>query len=186
MPRFSPSWIQRVRAHNAGMKVCFSAIPAYGRVFPMVPLAAAAGQAGHQVSFAASNDFQQRLPVPVLQGVPEGMTLHQAAAEARAETRDRSDPMAWPKAMFGGVMHRHVVPRLLDHWKHVGPPDLVIPKPSIPADSSPPAPTSAGRTQEAGVEPAANLAPGPSRTPAPETRRSPISKRSAHPSRQTP
>lgn len=111
---------------DGAVKFCFSAIPAFGHVFPMVPLAAAAAEAGHRVSFVASSDFQKRLPVPVLQGVPEGLTLHVAEQEARAELGDRSDPMAWPKAMFGVVMPRHIVPRLLDHWEHDGPPDLVI------------------------------------------------------------
>ena len=57
------------------MRVCFSAIPAYGHVFPLVPLATAAAAAGHEVSFVAGAEFDGRLPVRVLPGVPEGMTL---------------------------------------------------------------------------------------------------------------
>ena len=54
------------------------------------------------------------------------MTLHDAEEQAKAEIRDRTDPFAWPTAMFGVVMPRHIVPRLLDHWKRDGRADLVV------------------------------------------------------------
>ncbi len=108
------------------MRFTFSAIPAYGHIFPMVPLAAAAVAAGHEVTFAASSRFAGRLPGRVVQGVPEGMTLGDAEREAAAEVRGRSDPFAWPTAIFGTVMPRHVVPRLLNLWAQEGPPDLVV------------------------------------------------------------
>lgn len=108
------------------MRIMFSAIPAYGHVHPLVPLAVAAVSAGHEVTFAASGQFAGRLPLPVIQGVPVGMTLHDAEQEAKAELRDRSDPLAWLSAMFGVVMPRHVGPRLLDHWDQQGLPDLVV------------------------------------------------------------
>ena len=108
------------------MRICFAAIPAFGHVLPMVPLASAAAAAGHEVWFVASSQFSGRLPVPVLQGVPEGMTLHDAEVEARAEIVDPQDPFAWPRAMFGVVMPRHVRPRLLQQWERDGLPDLVV------------------------------------------------------------
>ncbi len=108
------------------MKITIAAIPAYGHVFPLVPLAIAAAEAGHEVAFAASDAFAGRLPVPVFDGVPGGMTLHDAEIEARAEVRDHSDPFAWPTAMFGIVMPRHVRPRLVEHWRAYGVPDLVV------------------------------------------------------------
>lgn len=91
-----------------------------------MPLAAAAVAAGHEVTIAASDQFSGRLPAPVIQSVPPGMTLHDAETEALAEVRDRTDPFAWPTALFGVVMPRHVRPRLLDHWSAVGAPDLVV------------------------------------------------------------
>jgi UDP:flavonoid glycosyltransferase YjiC (YdhE family) len=108
------------------MRVCFSAIPAYGHVFPLVPLATAAAAAGHEVSFVAGAEFDGRLPVRVLPGVPKGMTLRDVEAEAHAEIRDPSDPFAWPKALFGVVMPRHIKPRLLRQWEEHGRPDLVV------------------------------------------------------------
>ena len=82
----------------------------------MVPLAAAAVAAGHEVTFAASSRFAGRLPGHVVPGVPEGMTLADAEREAAAEVTDRSDPFAWPTALFGTVMPRRVVPSLLEIW----------------------------------------------------------------------
>jgi hypothetical protein len=108
------------------MRITFAAVPAYGHVFPMAPLAEAAAVAGHDVVFAASDDFADRLPVPVLQGVPEGLGIDEATVEAKAELTDREDPFAWPKAMFGVVMPRHTRPRLLAHWEAAGLPDLVV------------------------------------------------------------
>lgn len=108
------------------MRIAFAAIPAYGHVFPMVPLAAAFAGAGHEVTFAASDEFATRLPVPVIQSVPEGLSLHDVEPEAKAEMTDRTDPFAWPKALFGVVTPRHVVPHLLTAWDGDRRPDLVI------------------------------------------------------------
>jgi hypothetical protein len=112
------------------VRICFSAIPAFGHVLPMVPLAAAAAAAGHEVSFVASAHFDGRLPVPVWSGVPEGMTLQDAEEEVRAELHGATglvdDPFAWPRTMFGVVMPRHIRPRMLRHWARQGRPDLVV------------------------------------------------------------
>lgn len=43
------------------MKVVFSALPAYGHIFPLVPLALAARDAGHDVLFATGADFRSVL-----------------------------------------------------------------------------------------------------------------------------
>ncbi len=108
------------------MRISFCAIPGYGHIFPLVPLAVAAVAGGHEVSFAASSLFAEQLPGRAVQGIPEGMTLGDAEREARAEIQDPSDPFAWPTALFGIVMPRHVVPRLLADWAQAGRPDLVI------------------------------------------------------------
>lgn len=57
------------------MKFCFAAIPGHGHTFPLVPLAAAAQAAGHDVLFLSRDDFAGRLPVPVIGGVPADLTL---------------------------------------------------------------------------------------------------------------
>jgi UDP:flavonoid glycosyltransferase YjiC (YdhE family) len=108
------------------MRIAFAAIPAYGHVFPMAPRAEAAAAAGHEVTFAADAAFADRLPVPVVQSVRPGLTLHEVEEEAKAEIRDPSDPFAWPTAMFGVVTPRHTIPYLLDAWSGDGRPDLVV------------------------------------------------------------
>lgn len=108
------------------MRVTFSAIPAFGHVFPLVPLASAMAAAGHDVTFAASSDFAGRLPGRVVQGVPEGLTLAVMRREAASEMGDRGDPFAFSRALFGSVMPRYMVPRLLDDWAQTGLPDLVV------------------------------------------------------------
>lgn len=108
------------------MRITFASVPAYGHVLPMVPLATAAAEAGHEVQVGASAAFAERLPVPVFDGVPAGLTLQSAEAEARAEVTDPSDPLAWPIALFGIVTPRYVVPHLLAHWGRHGAPDLVV------------------------------------------------------------
>lgn len=108
------------------MKFCFAAIPGYGHVFPLVPLAAAAQAAGHDVLFICGDAFAGRLPVPVLSGVPAGLTLHDAEQEAIAAGGDRGDPFWFPRAMFGTVMPRHVVPRVREEWARHGRPDLLV------------------------------------------------------------
>lgn len=108
------------------MRFCFAAIPAYGHVFPMVPLAAAAQAAGHDVRFSCGERFAGRLPVPVISGVPAGLTLHDAEQEAFAVAGDRGDPFWFPRAMFGTVMPRHTVPRIRAEWAEHGRPDLLV------------------------------------------------------------
>lgn len=76
------------------MRITFAAVPAYGHVFPMVPLAAAAAAAGHDVTLVASDDFRDRVPVRVVQGVPEGLGIDEATAEAKDELGDRTT--RWP------------------------------------------------------------------------------------------
>ncbi len=43
------------------MKILFSTRPAYGHVYPLIPLALTAREAGHEVSFATTGSFLHRL-----------------------------------------------------------------------------------------------------------------------------
>lgn len=108
------------------MKFCFAAIPGYGHTFPLVPLAAAAQSAGHDVLFVCRDDFAGRLPVPVTGGVPADLTLQAAEREAVAAAGDREDPLWFPRAMFGTVMPRHTAPLLRELWETDGRPDLLV------------------------------------------------------------
>lgn len=48
------------------MRILFTALPAYGHVFPMIPLSIACQDAGHEVAFATGLPFTDRLPVPTI------------------------------------------------------------------------------------------------------------------------
>jgi hypothetical protein len=54
------------------------------------------------------------------------VTLHQVEEEAQAEIRDRSDPLAWPTAIFGIVSPRYTTLMLTEAWEGEGRPDLVV------------------------------------------------------------
>ena len=43
------------------MKILFSTRPAYGHVYPLMPLALAAREAGHDVRFATTGQFLDKL-----------------------------------------------------------------------------------------------------------------------------
>lgn len=84
------------------MCVAFAAIPAFGHVFPMAPLAQAAAEAGHEVTFACDVSFADRLPVPVVhggEGQPRAARIGRRAirgtepewAQSRAEAPSASD-----------------------------------------------------------------------------------------------
>ena len=45
----------------AGLKLLFSTHPAYGHVYPMMPLALAARAGGHDVEFATTGAFLSKL-----------------------------------------------------------------------------------------------------------------------------
>ena len=71
------------------MRITLAAVPAYGHVLPLVPLALDAARAGHEVTFAASDEFSGRLPVDMIENVPRGMALHDAEQEALGEIATR-------------------------------------------------------------------------------------------------
>jgi UDP:flavonoid glycosyltransferase YjiC (YdhE family) len=63
------------------VKVLFSARPAYGHVYPLMPLARAARDAGHEVSFATAGAFLSKLRVLGFPSHDIGITLDQAFEE---------------------------------------------------------------------------------------------------------
>ena len=52
--------------HTVHVRILFTALPAYGHVFPLVPLASACELAGHEVAFATGQPFTDRLPVATI------------------------------------------------------------------------------------------------------------------------
>ena len=63
------------------MRILFRSLPAYGHLYPMMPLAQAARDAGHDVVFSTAGDFVGRLRSVGFRVVPAGVTLEQSIAD---------------------------------------------------------------------------------------------------------
>ncbi|HYI53236.1 MAG TPA: glycosyltransferase [Microlunatus sp.] len=84
------------------MKVVFAALGAYGHLFPMLPLAMACREAGHDVVVATGAPFLDRLPVRTVPGLPAEVDLAWAEQEVRSRHPDLEGFEA-TLAMFGDV-----------------------------------------------------------------------------------
>ena len=92
------------------MKIAFAVLPGYGHVYPVMPLALACAAAGHDVVIATGAPFLQRLPLPTVNQLPDGVDLQWAAGagpERAAAQRIRADIDALPAPAT-------VVPALVD------------------------------------------------------------------------
>ena len=110
------------------MKIVFAALPAYGHVYPLVPLALACADAGHEVVFACGDPFVGRLPLPTVHGLPPGFCLADAEAEVKAThpgLRFPDDLTTFATAFFGEVSARHAAAQLEPALLRIDP-DLVV------------------------------------------------------------
>lgn len=60
------------------VRILFAALPAYGHLYPVMPLASAAAAAGHEVAVASGAPFAGRLPLPTVLQHPPGQGLEPA------------------------------------------------------------------------------------------------------------
>lgn len=67
------------------MRVLFSSLAAHGHTYPLIPLAAAARAAGHDVSFATGGVMHPALRVAGFEPIDAGMSILEAAPEAISE-----------------------------------------------------------------------------------------------------
>jgi UDP:flavonoid glycosyltransferase YjiC (YdhE family) len=103
-----------------------ASLPAYGHLYPMLPLALACRAAGHDVVVAVGEPFHGRLPLPTRLGLSRGLTLHDLEQEVFTNHPDiLATPVGFPKALFGESTPKRVVPVLLDLFDRE-PPDLVV------------------------------------------------------------
>ena len=65
------------------MKIVVASIPAYGHLYPLMPLALACADAGHDVTIAVGPPFLDRLPLPTVPQQPVDLDLGAAFAETR-------------------------------------------------------------------------------------------------------
>ena len=106
------------------MDVAFTSIPAYGHLYPLMPLAAAAADAGHRVSVATGQPFLDALPFPTYRCVPDHVSIswvEQETARRHPELRGRD----FGVAMFGDVTANVTAETLHEAWADA-PPDLVV------------------------------------------------------------
>ncbi|WP_370970600.1 glycosyltransferase [Amycolatopsis sp. cg9] len=118
------------------MRLLFTSLGSFGHTFPLVPLAVAARDAGHDVVFATSEDFLPQLTKAGLETAAAGLAIADAFGQAFAESGPpgpRRPPGEIPPEVlgpivakvFGEVMPERFVADLLPLFEHVRP-DLVV------------------------------------------------------------
>lgn len=60
------------------MRILFTSLASYGHLYPLLPLASAARDAGHEVLYATASDFHPTLEKAGLEAVAAGLTLQEA------------------------------------------------------------------------------------------------------------
>jgi UDP:flavonoid glycosyltransferase YjiC (YdhE family) len=68
---------------HQSVKVVFAAIPAYGHLYPLMPLALACARASHDVTVACGAPFVGRLPLPTIAQQPPEVDLEWGFDEAK-------------------------------------------------------------------------------------------------------
>ena len=107
------------------MKIVFASLPAYGHLYPLLPLAIACADAGHDVVVAAGEPFLDALPVPTTRGVAEGVVLHDIEQETFRNHPDLAPGVEFAGYMFGETTVRFVAPVLRELFDRERP-DLVV------------------------------------------------------------
>jgi UDP:flavonoid glycosyltransferase YjiC (YdhE family) len=94
------------------MKIVFASLPAYGHLYPMLPLALACADAGHDVVVATGEPFLDALPVPTTRAIPEGVGLHTVEQETAANHPGMAPGLEFAITMFGETVVGHMTPPL--------------------------------------------------------------------------
>lgn len=106
------------------MDVAFAAIPAYGHVYPLMPLARELRSAGHAVTLATGRPFLGVLDVDTVPAFPDHATLSWAEAETRRAHPDLHG-LEFGIAMFADITANTTAGMLVDLWDRRRP-DLVV------------------------------------------------------------
>lgn len=106
------------------MKIVVAAIPAYGHLYPLIPLALACAEAGHDVTIASGPPFLGRLSLPTVPQQPVTFDLHAAESETRRR-HPGVQGFEWAVGMFADVTAQAVSGTLLDVFE-TDRPDLII------------------------------------------------------------
>src|SRR5688572_19506735 len=106
------------------MKIMFASLGAYGHLYPMMPLALALANAGHEAVIASGPPFLGRLPLPTVAGYPADVELDWAIQEARRRHPELHD-QDFSMAMFADVTAEAVAPTMIEQCERLRA-DLVI------------------------------------------------------------
>lgn len=106
------------------VKIVFASLGAFGHLYPMMPLAVACADQGHQVVIATGKPFLDRLPVPTLPGYPPDLDLGWSIAQTKRRHPDLAG-RDLSMAMFADVTAENVVPTMLDVFDYAEP-NLVV------------------------------------------------------------
>jgi UDP:flavonoid glycosyltransferase YjiC (YdhE family) len=106
------------------VKIMFASLGAYGHLYPMMPLALACADAGHEVVIATGKPFLDRLPLPTVPGYPITLEIAWAIQEARQRHPDLQGAEL-SMAMFADVTAEQVAPTMIEQCERLRP-DLVI------------------------------------------------------------
>ncbi|MGW4063335.1 glycosyltransferase [Amycolatopsis sp. NPDC004747] len=119
------------------MRLLFTSLGSFGHTFPLVPLAVAAREAGHDVVFATSEDFLPQLTKAGLETAAAGLAIKDAFGQAFGQVFGEAGPPGPPgdiprevlfpvvAKVFGELMPKRFVADLLPLFEHVRP-DLVV------------------------------------------------------------
>jgi UDP:flavonoid glycosyltransferase YjiC (YdhE family) len=106
------------------VKIMFASLGAYGHLYPMMPLALAFADAGHEAVIASGPPFLGRLPLPTVPGYPPDLELDWAIEEARRRHPELHG-QDFSMAMFADVTAEAVAPTMIEQCERLRP-DLVI------------------------------------------------------------
>ncbi|MFD4668783.1 glycosyltransferase [Lentzea sp. NPDC058450] len=106
------------------MRILFSCRPAYGHLFPLVPLARALRHAGHEVVFATGQAFVGKAEELGFETYPCGISIAEAEVEARRRHGDE-DVARLLITMFADLVPRATVADLGSLLPRIRP-DLVV------------------------------------------------------------
>jgi len=109
---------------NVPMKIVFASISAYGHLYPMMPLALACAEAGHDVTVAIGEPFLGRLPLRTVRGVPGGVDLDWVVGETKRRHPD-VEGFELSVAMFGDTTADLISATLIPTFQEMQP-DLVV------------------------------------------------------------
>ena len=107
-----------------GVKIMFASLGAYGHLYPMMPLAFACADAGHEAVIATGPPFLGRLPLPTVPGYPPQLELDWAIQETRRRHPDLHD-QDFSMAMFADVTAEFAAPTMIEQCERFRP-DLVV------------------------------------------------------------